>query len=287
MAQASRVEPILPRGPVLVRLVYADEPQRTYNDVDLLAAPAHVELAETRSHDSASPSAPSQGRSGDRPAYADTWTWSRDGAAVAAVYRQWTRRVRRSGLEEPAADLMELSFALGSVAATVLQAPGQALFISLHRRHTVRGPASRSTTSDCARATALRDVAGGRGPAGRLQATEAFPAGLSLLPQGYELTGRRGLPVSPSVEVVLRASTAPPTALGFERLSRHPGSLARHASSPQGRAARRLHARGSPLARLGRPASSPRMCSGRLADLARGSRACCWAEGSPIGALIL
>ena len=40
------VEPILLRGPVLARLLYADEPQRTYNDVDLLVAPAHVELAE-------------------------------------------------------------------------------------------------------------------------------------------------------------------------------------------------------------------------------------------------
>ena len=152
-----------------------------------------------------------------------------------------------------AAELTE-SFALGSVAVTVLQAPGQALVISLHAA--AHGARVSKPLNDLR--LALERLPYGTWQAaaalaGRLQATEAFAAGLSLLPQGYELTGRLGLPVSPSVEVVLRASTAPPTALGFEWLSRTPGVFGKARL-----VARKVAPRGdfmrawSPLARRGK-----------------------------------
>jgi hypothetical protein len=57
----------------------------------------------------------------------------------------------------------------------------------------------------------------------RLRAEPALAVGLSLVPEGADLAARLGLAGTPSAEVILRASMAPPTAMGFERLLRVPG----------------------------------------------------------------
>jgi Uncharacterised nucleotidyltransferase len=57
----------------------------------------------------------------------------------------------------------------------------------------------------------------------RLDATAAFAAGLRLDPKGRELADRLGLPAGMTRAIALHAQTAPPTALGFERLGSIPG----------------------------------------------------------------
>lgn len=59
--------------------------------------------------------------------------------------------------------------------------------------------------------------------AARLQATDAFSAGLRLRPEGSELAARLGLQAPRSVTAVLHAETPPPTALGFAQLADAPG----------------------------------------------------------------
>jgi putative nucleotidyltransferase-like protein len=54
--------------------------------------------------------------------------------------------------------------------------------------------------------------------ASELHATDAFVAGLRLAPEGAALADRLGLPAVRSVQVALRAATAPPVALGLEQI---------------------------------------------------------------------
>jgi hypothetical protein len=65
--------------------------------------------------------------------------------------------------------------------------------------------------------------------ANQLDATDAFAAGLRLVPGGAELADGLGLPAVSSVEVALRATTPPPVALGFEQLSSADGVRTRAA----------------------------------------------------------
>ncbi len=57
----------------------------------------------------------------------------------------------------------------------------------------------------------------------RLRAESALAIGLSFVPEGVALSRRLELTGTTSVEVILRSTMAPPTAMGFERLRRTPG----------------------------------------------------------------
>jgi hypothetical protein len=65
--------------------------------------------------------------------------------------------------------------------------------------------------------------------AARVDAVEAFAAGLRMAPDGERLAQRLELPQPSSVDVALRAATAPPVALGVEQLARAAGWRARAA----------------------------------------------------------
>lgn len=65
--------------------------------------------------------------------------------------------------------------------------------------------------------------------AGGLDAVDAFAAGLRLSPEGAALADRLELPPVSSVRVALRATTAPPLALGFEQLAQAQGIRGRAA----------------------------------------------------------
>jgi hypothetical protein len=60
-----------------------------------------------------------------------------------------------------------------------------------------------------------------------LDAAPALAAGLMLVPEGADLTGRLGLSGSATVAAALYARSLPPTALGFERLATTKGPLAK------------------------------------------------------------
>jgi hypothetical protein len=63
-----------------------------------------------------------------------------------------------------------------------------------------------------------------RALAARIDASEAFAAGLRLLPDGEQLAEELALPAVYSVETLLRAESAPPMSLGFDWLARTPGA---------------------------------------------------------------
>ena len=89
--------------------------------------------------------------------------------------------------------------------------------------------------------------------AAELDATEAFAAGLRLVPAGRELAARLALPTKVGAETALRASTPPPVALGFFHLAttrgiRNKATILRAELAPPAAFMRSRH----PIARRGR-----------------------------------
>ena len=221
------IESLLLRGPAVARL-YPDGEARPYVDVDLLVAPGDerragavlaalgfaqvVEDEELRGH---------------RPLHAHEWLRSRDGAAVD-LHRSL------SGVGVPPCEVWRAlsagpeAITVGRVATRVPSAAATALAVALHAAH--HGPG---------RAQSLRDleVAVERLPlqtwqaaaalGARLAALPSLAAGLRLLPAGAELAGRLALAEAVPVAVALRASGAPPLALGLDWLLETQGSRAK------------------------------------------------------------
>jgi hypothetical protein len=112
--------------------------------------------------------------------------------------------------------------------ARALAAPGRALHIALHAAQ--HGQASGKVRADLERAVEVVEEPvwmHARGLANELAATDAFAAGLRLLPAGAVLADRLELPPIRSVKVALHASTPPPIALGFDQLAQARGLQAR------------------------------------------------------------
>jgi hypothetical protein len=217
------IQAIVLRGPSIERHLYDPGEVRGYVDADLLVEPgafahgAHV-LAE---HGFVHHYFLRQ-RSSDRPPWSQTWsrpdggtvdfhrTIVGVGASDEELWKTLREHVEPVDVARKRVDGLDL-------AAT-------ALVVALHAAH--HGRHVRKPLDDLARAlerapdAAWQDAAA---LAERLAATPAFAAGLRLLPAGTDLARRLELPEGTSAEVVLRASSAPPMALGFEWLARTPG----------------------------------------------------------------
>src|SRR5262249_41515985 len=105
-----------------------------------------------------------------------------------------------------------------------LDLPATAAVVALHAAQ--HGQRTRRTLDDLRRAIERVPLATWREAAlvaSRLDALPAFAAGLRLDPAGAEIATQLGLPSDTSAEVLLRAATAPPTALGFDWLARKQG----------------------------------------------------------------
>lgn len=224
----ARVDSILLRGPALARLLYASPVERTYGDVDVLVPPSELQRAESVLSGLGFENRTVAGViAGDRPTYAHTWVRAQDGSVVdlhftlqgvqlgpAAAWELW--QVQTEPLE------------LRGAALTVLTPPGSAVVVALHA--VAHGVAVGKPLEDLSRALEqLSDeqwqTAGVL--ATRLEAEEAFAAGLRLLPAGSELADRLRLPRDASVETRLLARSARPTALGYEWLAQTPGLAAK------------------------------------------------------------
>jgi hypothetical protein len=218
---AAGIQAIVLRGPSIERHLYDPGEVRGYGDADLLVEPgafAHGEhvLAEHGFVHLV------VARSADWPPWAHTWSRP-DGGTV-----DLHRTIVGVGAEDE-----ELWNTLREHVEPVdvarkrldgLDPAATALVVALHAAH--HGRHFRKPMEDLARAlervpdAAWQDAAA---LAERLAATPAFAASLRLLPAGTDLARRLELPESTSAEVLLRASTAPPMALGFEWLARTPG----------------------------------------------------------------
>jgi hypothetical protein len=215
---AAGIRCILLKGPSLSELY--DGP-RLYSDVDLLVGPAALGEAEE-----------ALGALGFELRQDDphSRTWRRQGLDVdlhATLVGAWVDPVRvwevLSGQTE--------TISVGGAAIEALNRPGRALHIVLHAaqhgteeakpREDVRRALERFPDEVWLEAAKL---------ARELSAEAAFWTGLGIEPQGRDLRGRLGLAEErPGTETELRASTAPPTAVGLMRLAATPGLKAKTA----------------------------------------------------------
>ena len=113
---------------------------------------------------------------------------------------------------------------VGRHEVSVLNEPGTALHLALHAaQHGVRGARS---IEDLRRGLACFssetwERAGAL--ASELRAVPSFAAGLRLLPAGRVVADLLELPTRGAAETILRAASAPQTALGLHRLATTPG----------------------------------------------------------------
>jgi hypothetical protein len=114
---------------------------------------------------------------------------------------------------------------IGAERVEVLNAPARALHVVLHAaQHGLQEPKPREDLRRALERVPEETWADARRLAVALDAQAVFWTGLSMEPAGRELSSRLELVKGPSrTETELRASTAPPTAVGLLRLAETPG----------------------------------------------------------------
>ncbi|MEA2273341.1 MAG: hypothetical protein QOI98_2049 [Solirubrobacteraceae bacterium] len=225
--RAEDIRSLLLKGPATTRWLYDEGTARLYRDVDVLVAPADFDRAEallarlglSYHLDAVAPD--------EQVAHARRWM--RQGHVVSLdlhrtlpgvgvdARRTWdvlSERTERCDV--------------GGVDAETLAEPGRALLLALHAAsHGIRAS---QPLADLQRGLARLDVSvwdEAATLAKRLGCHAAFAAGLLLLPQGAEVAARTGMPDRLPPDVVLRASSPPDTAFGFERLAAARGARAK------------------------------------------------------------
>jgi Uncharacterised nucleotidyltransferase len=220
---------IVLRGPSLTGWLYPEKGGRNYIDVDLLVAPRDFDTAERILAGLGFDHVPTMmQRPDDRPVHARTWTRQADLATVD-VHRTI---VGARAPDETVWSVMSREtepIRVGTSQLEGLSVVATALVVALHAAQ--HGDKSAKQLGDLERGVERlpRDVwEAARRLASSLEAAEAFEAGLRLLPAGADLAESLGLATnSPTTETALRASSPPPTALGFEWLANVPGLRAK------------------------------------------------------------
>jgi hypothetical protein len=219
---------VLLRGPAIAQWLYEEATERSYVDVDLLIPYDVVQAAEKYLSGLGFSDLTVEGvLPHDRPTYAHTWARRRDGATVDVHYTLLGAQLEPKLVWEVLAGETEAT-SLEGAAVRILTKPGRALVVALHAAH--HGVLVGKPLDDLARALELLPAEvweQASALAARLEATSAFATGLSLLPPGEAVARRLGLPDERSTETVLRASTPPPMALGFDWLASTPGPRAK------------------------------------------------------------
>jgi hypothetical protein len=218
------------RGPALGCWLYGSADERTYLDVDLLVSPDDEPGTAARLSELGFRDVSVEGvLPGDRPTHARTWERAGDPGPVDV------HTTVLGAHAEPAAVWETLSgrtgrLTVGGLEVEILLPPALALVVALHAAH--HGARVRRPLLDLERALAIApDTVWARAAllADHLDALPAFSAGLRLVSDGKLVASRLGLPEDVPVEVALRASTAPPMALGFDWLVQQPGIRAKSA----------------------------------------------------------
>jgi len=222
--RTAQVESVLLRGPAISRWLYADESLRTYSDVDLLIPaerdPAAAAVLRALGFalwrlNNALPR--------ERSPHAYSWVRDRD-RAVLDVHHTL---IGAGALPARVWDVLTAETSpvvVGGAEVRIPAVPARAALVALHAAQ--HGVGATKPLQDLALALrSLPDAAweDAVSVATQLEATPAFATGLRLLPPGEELADRLGLPLERSTEIALRASAAPPVALGFEWLAGEPG----------------------------------------------------------------
>jgi len=224
------VETLLLKGPSIAHWLYTEGEPRTYIDCDLLTAPSSVAIADevlaslgfTRQFDDR-----------NMPAWwrEHATAWERDVDGLTVDLHRTLPGIGVSDDETWRALSAETDVVVvGGHSAPTLALPARALHIALHAAQ--HGPGWARPIADLERALAAGDAdlwLEAAALAAKLDAGDAFAAGLGLVPGGAELAERMRLPPVRSVDAELRAASPPPLALGFEQLARADGMRARAA----------------------------------------------------------
>lgn len=215
---------IVLRGPAVARHLYDATEVRPYVDVDLLISQDRREEAERILLDLGFRYvAVLGGRPDDRPAWSSTWSRSRDRANVDLHWTLAGARAKPADVwrvieaEREQLRVLDRSIAGTSAAAT-------ALIVTLHAAH--HGVQVTQPVRDLERALARLSFSTWSRAlelAEKMGAVESFAAGLRLSPEGERVARDLDVPEHTSAETILRASSAPPMALGFDWLAHTPG----------------------------------------------------------------
>ena len=235
---ARAIPSILLRGPALARRLFNADETRLYVDADVLVPPgSQRDAADALAELGFEPVAGDTELALHRPRHAREWRRSSDRVSV-----DLHRTV--AGCRAADGDVWRELHA-GSETATVggqrAMVPGPAgvvLVVALHAAH--NGPRGTKPLGDLERAFERFDPATWADAAAlarRLDAVPAFSAGVRLRPRGVRLAAELGLPDALPVDVGLRATGAPPLALGLDWLTQTTGlrakaALALHVLAP-------------------------------------------------------
>jgi hypothetical protein len=222
------IRSVVLRGPALARRVYPMGELRPYVDVDLLVAPADDGAAgDVLSRLGFAVVVSDEELEGHRPAHAHEWVRERDTVAVDLHRTLSGAGARPDQVWAVIAEGAETEV-VGGAAVEVPSLAAVALQLGLHAAH--HGPRRGKSLRDLE--LALERLPEGAWLAAaelasQLDAVPAFAAGLRLVPAGALLAERLGLPFARPVDIALRASSAPPLALGLDWLMRTSGLRAK------------------------------------------------------------
>jgi Uncharacterised nucleotidyltransferase len=226
---AAGVDSVLLKGPTLTSWLYRDGERRSYLDSDLLIRPGHeLEAENTLKSLGFAPAWDESTLPNWWREHGSDWLRKADGVRVDL------HRSLPGATAEPQLAWDVLTHELETVPvagydAPALGLPARALHVVLHAVQ--HGGDWGKGRGDLARALALVDDQTWRRTAelaARIDATDVFAAGLRLTPEGTRLADRMGLPTPASIDVALRAASAPPpVALGFEQLAQADSARAR------------------------------------------------------------
>ena len=226
---AAGVETLVLKGVSLTGWLYKRD-QAHYLDIDLLVRPGHEERAgQVLRELQFGPVVDDDAMPGWWREHAAEWLRPADLVRV-----DLHRRLAGVGVDSSTAWSVlageSEAVVVGGISGRCLSRPARLMHVVLHAAH--HGIATGKAIAHVDRAREVVDDELWRQAAelaARLEARDAFSAGLRLTPAGAALADRLRLPGIRSVEVALRAATPPPVALGFEQLASAPGLRARAA----------------------------------------------------------
>lgn len=205
------LQPLLLKGPVLARVLYAPDEHRGYSDVDLLISPADLPQARRALTRAGFKHGEEVFGIDDVGGILHSETWSRRGegewrgpllidlhwrlpgcgASAEAVWEALSRR--RASIE------------LNGRKAAVLDPAGLALHLAIHAAH--HGPDDLKAIADLTRGLERWPLGvwhAAASLAAELEATSAFAAGLRLVPIGTERADELGLPPTHELDWAIR-----------------------------------------------------------------------------------
>jgi putative nucleotidyltransferase-like protein len=258
--RARGVRTLVLKGPALATWLYEDPSTRPYSDVDILVSPADLADARAALRQLGFTISRNGLTSGeilllmqlDRFEHPDE-PWLREPYDVVDLHR--TLMGARAPEAEVWAALTERTQRL-EVAGALVEIPGEPARALIVAIHVAKHGADSRPVEDLRRALDRLPASVWEEAsriAARLDAVQAFSAGLRLLPEGAAMASRLDLPAAIDVETALLVCAAPHTAWGFERLARTPGIWAKLALVGRGLVPSVLYMRYSyPLARRSR-----------------------------------